>query len=169
MGWIGCVCCENFQHTFVARTIALIVPIWHVLHRVSYGNEMVQNTQKCTKRTITWAYGPIRWIGCVCRGKFWHAFVARTFALITPVWPILHRVSCCNKMERNTSKMYEAHHNISLGYNGVDRVRSLWKIPTRFHSTNFCINCTSSAHFEPSFTRKQNGPKCTQRVRNAPK
>ena len=29
--------------------------------------------------------------------------------------------------------------------------------------------CTSSARFEPSFIRKQNGPKCTQRVRNTPK
>ena len=34
---------------------------------------------------------------------------------------------------------------------------------------NFCINCTYLAHFEPRIIRKQSGPKCTQRVWNAPK
>ena len=58
------------------------------------------------------------------------------------------------------------HQNISLGYNGVDRVRSLQKIPTRLRGTNFC---TSSVLFAPSFARQPNGPKCTQIVRNAPK
>ena len=109
------------------------------------------------------------WIGCIRCEKFRHAFVERTFALIAPVWPILHLVSCCNQMVQNTSKVYETHHNISLGYNGLDRVRSLWKIPTRLRGTNFCINCTSSARFEISFVRQQNGAKCTQRVWNAPK
>src|SRR6185312_13949687 len=55
---------------------------------------------------------------------------------------------------------------ISLGSNGVDRVRSLRKIPTRLRGTNLC---TSSARFAPSFVRLPNGPKCTQIVQNAPK
>ena len=50
--------------------------------------------------------------------------------------------------------------------NGVDRVRSLRKIPTRLRGTNFC---TSSARFAPSFVRQPNSPKCTQMVRNATK
>ena len=58
------------------------------------------------------------------------------------------------------------HQNISLGSNGVDRVRSLRIIPTRPHGTNFC---TSSARFAPSFVRHPNRPECTQIVRNAPK
>src|SRR6185312_14314300 len=58
------------------------------------------------------------------------------------------------------------HQNISLGSNGVDRVRSLQIIPMRPHGTNFC---TSSARFAPSFTREPNGPEYTQIVRNAPK
>ena len=53
---------------------------------------------------------------------------------------------------------------MSLGSNGVDLVRSLGKIPTRFRGTNFC---TSSAHFAPSFVRQPNSPECTQVVRNA--
>ena len=58
------------------------------------------------------------------------------------------------------------HRNICLGSNGVDRVRSLRKIPRRLRGTNFC---TSSARFAPSFIRQPNGPKCTQIVRNTPK
>jgi len=57
------------------------------------------------------------------------------------------------------TQWYEMHQNISLGANGVDRVRSLRKIRTRLHGTNFC---TSSAHFAPSFVRQPNGPECTQ-------
>src|SRR6185369_13674099 len=60
----------------------------------------------------------------------------------------------------------ETHQNGSLGSNGVDRVRSLRKIPTRLCGTNLC---TSSARFAPSFVRQPNGPECTQIVRNAPK
>ena len=55
---------------------------------------------------------------------------------------------------------------MSLGSNGVDRVRSLQIIPTRLRGTIFC---TSSECFAPSFTRQPNGRKCTKTVRNAPK
>ena len=55
---------------------------------------------------------------------------------------------------------------MSLGSNGVDRVRSLQKIPTRLHGMNFC---TTLARFEPSFVRQLNGTKCNQIVWNAPK
>ena len=50
----------------------------------------------------------------------------------------------------------------SLGSNGVDRVRSMRKIPMRLCGTNFC---TSSARFPPSCIRQPNGPECTQMVR----
>src|SRR6185503_689565 len=56
--------------------------------------------------------------------------------------------------------------NVSLGSNGVDRVRLLQNIPTRLRGTNFC---TSSARFAPSFVRQPNGPECTQIVRNTTK
>ena len=56
--------------------------------------------------------------------------------------------------------------NISSRSNGVDRVRSLRKIPTQLRGTNFC---TSSACFALSFVRQPNCPECTQIVRNAPK
>ena len=63
----------------------------------------------------------------------------------------------CAQIKRNVP-------NISLRSNGVDRVRSLRKIPTRLHCTNFY---TSLACFAPSFVRQPNGPKCTQVVRFA--
>jgi hypothetical protein len=50
--------------------------------------------------------------------------------------------------------------------NGLDRVRSLRKIPTRLCGPNFC---KSSARIAPSFVRQPNSPGCTQMLRNAPK
>ena len=41
-------------------------------------------------------------------------FVARTFALIAPVQPILHRVSCSNEIVPNAPKHYETHQTMSL-------------------------------------------------------
>ena len=63
-------------------------------------------------------------------------------------------------------QIVQTHWIMRLGSNGVDRVRSLRKIPTRLHGMNFC---TTLARFEPSFVRQPNGTKCTQIVRNAPK
>ena len=57
------------------------------------------------------------------------------------------------------TKIVRTHQNMSLGSNGVDRVRWLQKIPTRLRGMNFC---TSSARFAPSFVTQPNG-------RNAPK
>ena len=56
--------------------------------------------------------------------------------------------------------------NVSLGSNGVDRVRWLRKIPTRLRGTNFC---TSLARFAPSFVRQPNGPECSQIEQNTTK
>src|SRR6185312_7787854 len=116
-----------------------------------------------TKRTKMSVLGPMGWIGCVRCEKFRRDFEARTFALVRPV---LHRVSYCNQAVSNATKQYKMHQNMSLGSNGVDRVPSLRKNPTRLSGTNFC---TSSARFAPSFVWQPNGPECTQIVRNAPK
>jgi len=70
------------------------------------------------------------WIECVRCEKLQCDFVARTFALIAPVHTVLHRVSCSYEMIPNAPKHYETHQNMSLGSNGVDRVRSLQKITT---------------------------------------
>ena len=109
------------------------------------------------------------WIWSVCCEKFRHDFVAWTFVLIAPFQPVLHRVSQDNKTVPNASKQYETYQNISLGSNGVDMERSLWKISTRLRGTNIYINCTISARFciEFQWATKQsqkhpNSMKCTK-------
>ena len=81
------------------------------------------------------------WIGCVRCEKFRHAFVAKTFALIALVQLVVHQVSCSNETMPNAPKHYEMHQNMSLGSNGVDRVRSLRKILLRLHGTKLCPFC----------------------------
>ena len=56
----------------------------------------------------------------------------RTYALILPFQPTLHRVWCSNETIQNAPKHYKTHQNISLGSNGVDWVGSLQKIRCEF-------------------------------------
>ena len=95
--------------------------------------------------------------------------MTRTFALIAPVQPILHRISCSNEMVRNAPKPYETHQNMRLGLDGMDSVVLLQKILTQLCGLNFCINYNSSACFEASIVKQRNGPKCTQTLRNKTK
>ena len=95
--------------------------------------------------------------------------MAGTFALIAPVHPVLHRVSCSYETIPNAAKHITTHQNISLGSNGADWVRSLRKIPMWLRVTTFCINCTSWPRFAPSFRQLRNNPKCSQTLCNAPK
>ena len=64
------------------------------------------------------------------------------------------------------TQIVRTHQNIYLGSHGVDRVRSLRKIPTRPRGTSFC---NSSARFALSFVWQPNGPECNQIVGNEPK
>ena len=103
---------------------------------------VMKRTQKhpnTMKRTKTWVSGPIGWIGCIRCDKFWHNFVARTFALIAPVQLILHQVLGRNETIPNASKHCKTHQKGALRSNGLCWVRSMWKISTRIHGTNFCI------------------------------
>ena len=53
--------------------------------------------------------------------------MAQTCALIAPVQPILHRVSCSNETLPSAPKHYETQQYLSLGSNWLDRVRWLPK------------------------------------------
>jgi len=79
--------------------------------------------------------------------------MAQTCALIAPLQPVLHRVSSINETLPNAPKHYETHQNMSLGINWVDRVCSFWKILTRLHGTNLCINSTISALIASTFVQ----------------
>ena len=65
--------------------------------------------------------------------------MAQTCALIAPVQPVLHQVSCSKETLTNTPKHYETHKNMSLGSNGVDRVRSLRKFRHHFMAQTFAL------------------------------
>ena len=122
-----------------------------------------------TEQNKTRFYDPMGWIGCIHCEKSGEEFVGRTFSLFAQIQPILHRVSCSNKMVRNAPKPYETHHNMSLGSYGMDSVDSLQKILTQLCGLNFCINYNSSARFAASIVKQRNGPKCTQTLRNKTK
>src|SRR6185503_7498171 len=109
----------------------------------------------------------MEWVGCIRCEKFQNDFMAQTCPLIALVQPVLQRVSCSNEILPNAPKHYETHQNMSLRSNGVDGVPSLRKIPMRLRGKNFCINCTGSARFAPSFVQYGNNPKCSQTLRNS--
>src|SRR6185312_10790467 len=125
MEWVGCIRCEKFHNDFMAQTCALIAPVQPVLHLVSCSNEILPNTPKHYETHQNMSLCPMGWIGTVHCEKFLCDFMARACALIAPVRPVLYRVSCSNKILLNTPKHYEMHTNMSLGFNGVDWVRSL--------------------------------------------
>ena len=70
------------------------------------------------------------WIKCICCEQLQRDFVARSFALIAPVHPVLHQVSFSYETIPNAPKHYEMLQNMNLGSNGMDRVRLLRKITT---------------------------------------
>ena len=109
------------------------------------------------------------WIGCFRCGKSRCDFMARTFAIIAIVHPILHRHSCSYEMIPNLLKYCETDWNICLGSTRVDWVCLLRKIPSWLRDINFCINCTSSPSSAASFMQLRNNPKCTQILWDAPK
>ena len=113
------------------RTCALILPFLPTMHQVSCINERIQNAPKHYKTHQNMSLRSNGWIGFVRCQKFRCNFMARTFALIAPVQPVLHRVLCSNEIIRNAPKYYEPHQNMSLGSNRVDWVRSLPKIMIR--------------------------------------
>src|SRR6185437_12838314 len=94
-------------------------------HAVTKRSQMHPNTTKCTETLVLDLMG---WIGCVRCAKSRRDFMARTFALLAPVYPVLHRVSSSYKMIPNAPKNYETHQNMGLVSDGEDQVRYLRKI-----------------------------------------
>ena len=92
----------------------------------------------------------MRWIGCVRCKKIRRNFVVglRGTKFCTSSARFAPRfVRQSNGPE--STQMVQTHQNVSLGSNGLDRVRLLRKIPTRLCGTNFC---TSSARIAPNLT-----------------
>ena len=135
----------------MARTFKLIALVQPKLHRVSCSNETIPNAPKHCETQQYMSLGSNGVVGCIRCEKIQNDFMAQTCALIAPVQPVLHRVSCSNETLPNAPKHYETQQNMSLWSNGVDRVLSLRKILIRVDGTNLCINCSSSTRFATSF------------------
>ena len=158
-----------YGRDFVARIFALIAPVHTILHRVSCSYETIPNAPKyCeTDWNISLGSTKVDWV-CLLR-KILSWLRGSTFALIAPVHPVLHRVSCSYETIPKGPNHYETHQNMSLGSNGVDQVRSLRKITMWLRGTNFCINYTSSVCFASCFMHLRNDPKCTKILWSRPK
>ena len=157
MLWIGSVLCEKIRHVIVARTFALIAPVWRVLHQVSCSSKTVQNAPKRKESHQNMSLGS-NGVDRVFVNKNLTRHRGTNFC-----------INCSSKTVHNAPKRKESHQNMNLGSNGVDRECSLTKIITRHRGTNFCINCTNLARFEASFVQLRNGSKCTQMKKNTPK
>jgi len=86
MGWIGCVVAKNSHATSWHELLHQFGPFWTEFCNATERSQMHQNNMKHYE---TWVLSPMGWIGCVRCEKFWHDFMAQTFA---PVRPVLHRV-----------------------------------------------------------------------------
>ena len=127
---------------------------------------MHPNTMKCTETLV---FGPMGWIGCVRCEKSRRDFVARTFALIAQVPPFCTEFLAVTKrsqMHPNTTKQTEI---LVLGPMGWIGCAFVTKNHDVIRGTDFCVNCSSSPRFAPSFLQLQNNPKCTQTLWNTPK
>ena len=136
MGWIGCVHCKKLWCNFVARTSSLIAQVQPILQRVPCSNETLPNAPKHYEVLQNMILVPMGWIECVLCEKIRCDFMAQTCALIAPVQPISHRVSCSNETIQNAPKHYKTHQFMNLASNGMDRVCSLWKTMMLFRGTN---------------------------------
>ena len=109
----------------------------------------------------------MEWIGWICCKKFYTTLWLELLHLLQQFVPFsteYRKATERSQMHPNTTEA-----NKSLGSNGVDRVHSLLKIQTRLRGMKFCIICTNSAYFAPSFMQQRNDPKCTQTLQNAQK
>ena len=143
MEWISCVRWEKFRHDYVAQTFVLFRL---VLHRVSYDNQMVPTAHKWYEMHQNTSLGSsgVDWV-CSLRkilSRLRGTNICTSSARFAPSFVRQPNGPECTQMVRKT------HQNVSFGSNGVDRVRSLGKIPTRLRGRNFC---TSSASFAKSF------------------
>ena len=161
MGWFGCIRCEKFRHDFVAQTFALIASVQLVLHQVSCSNETISNvTKHCeTHQNMGWGSNVLDWVRS--KWKITKRIRGTKFGINGPVQPILHWVSCINETIPNTPKHYETHQSMSLGSNGVDKVRWLRKITTWFVARTFALIASVQYVLQQVLMQLRNDPKCT--------
>ena len=161
MGWIRCIRCEKLLRDFIARTFVWIEPVQYVLQQISCSYETIPNGPKYyeTDRSISLESNGVDWVRSFRKIPMW--LHGTNFFINCTSSPYFALVSYSYEMIPNAPKYYETLWNMSLESSGVDQVRWLPKITTWLRGTNFCINCTSSVYFAPSFMQLRNDPKCS--------
>ena len=134
---------KNYDATFMAQTSALIALVQPVLHRVSCSNENFPNAPKYYETQQNRSLGS-NGVDQLCSLRKNPMLFRHELHQFSPFCTKLRAVTKQSKMHPNTMKRTKY---MSLGFNGVDRVRSLQKILMRLRGTNFCTKCTSSTHF----------------------
>ena len=153
----------------MARTFALIVPVQYVLQKISCSYETIPNPPKYyeTDRNLSLGSNGVDWMCSLRKILTW--LRGMNFCINCTSSPRYAPSFMNYEMLTNAPKHYETHKNMSVGANGLDRVRSLQQILTRLRGMKFCINCTSSVCFPPCFVQLRNHPKWTQTLCNAQK
>ena len=132
-------------------TFALVAPVQPVLYRASCSNKTIQNASKHYETHQNMSLGPNRVDRVHSLRKIPMRLRGKNFCINCTSSARFAPSSSINETIQNAPKHYETQQYMSLGSNRVGRVHSLRKIPKRIHGTNFCINCTSSSCFAPSF------------------
>ena len=82
-------------------------PVQPILQRVPCSNETLPNAPKHYEMLQNMSLVPMGCIECVLCDKIRCDFMAQTCALVAPVQPVSHWVSCSNETLTNASKHYE--------------------------------------------------------------
>ena len=135
----------------MARTFALIAPVLTVLFWVSCIYEMIPNAPKhyTTHQNMSFGSNGADWVRSLWKIPMWlhgtnFCINCTSSPRSAPSFMQLRNVNKCTQTLYNTIK-----HEFRC--NGVDWMLSLRKIRTWLRGTNFCINCTNSHRFAPSF------------------
>jgi hypothetical protein len=144
MWWIGYIRCKKSCRDFVARTFVWIEPVQYVLQQVSCSYETISNAPKYNKTNLIISLGSNGVDLVRSLRKIPMSLCGTNFCINCTSSP---RFASSFMQLRNDPKCTK----ILWRSNGVDWVHSLRKIPMLIHGTNFCINCTSSPYFAPSF------------------
>jgi len=104
MLWIGSVVAKNSDTTLWHELLHLFHQFGAFCSKFRAVAKRFQMHPNGKKHTKTCVLGPMVWIGSVRCEKFRLDFMARTFALIAPVWHILQQVSCSRETVPNAPK-----------------------------------------------------------------
>ena len=111
----------------MAQIFALNAPVQPILHRVSCSSETLANAPEYNETHQNMSLGSNGVDRVRSLKKVRCDFMAKTFTLIAPVQPVLHKASCSNEIIQNAPKHYETQQYMSLGSNGMGRVHLLRK------------------------------------------